>query len=176
MNVKQCSKKEKKSKAVLGQKSERKTRVGTSVVEIPLTISLTPSQPLIHFLVSFFSSQTFCCFIRNCAQLKNTVDLLQAQVDWSFHLNTIAIETEGENKKQTRKQKQKMVRDLSAECRSLLNKSPTKLAACVCREEPYLDGQVWWRPWLGSFDLTEQPAKPVKWRRRKPSWSFKKKE
>jgi hypothetical protein len=52
------------------------------------------------------NSQTYCCVIRNSAQLEKTVDLLQAQVHWSFHLNTVAIETEGENKnKQENKNK-----------------------------------------------------------------------
>jgi hypothetical protein len=50
----------------------------------------------------------FARFISNSAQLKKPVNLLQAQVDWSFHLNTIAIETkEGKTNKEHTKNKTK---------------------------------------------------------------------
>jgi hypothetical protein len=55
-------------------KRVRRYRVGTSVVEIPITKILTPSQPVIHFLLSWFSSQNYGCINRNSAQLKKPVD------------------------------------------------------------------------------------------------------
>jgi hypothetical protein len=52
----------------------------------------------------FFCSLKFGCrVIRNGTQLKKTIDLLQAQVDCSFHLNIVAAGKKERKKKENQR-------------------------------------------------------------------------
>jgi hypothetical protein len=54
--------------------------------------------------------------IKNSAQLKKPIDLVQTQVDWLFHLNTVVDETlkEKNNSKEKKKRKWEGIIQLNA--------------------------------------------------------------